>query len=58
MSAIISRTEIIKDELSRTDVFGMAEACSIKSKKKNKDEDYEFPMQIPCIAKCKININR
>jgi hypothetical protein len=29
----------------------MAEAFGIKSKKKNKDEDYEFPMQIPYIVK-------
>jgi hypothetical protein len=29
----------------------MAEAFGIKSKKKTKDEDYEFPMQITYIAK-------
>jgi hypothetical protein len=29
----------------------MAEAFDIKSKDKTKDEDYEFPMQIPYIAK-------
>jgi hypothetical protein len=29
----------------------MAEAFDIKPKKKTKDEDYEFPMQIPYIAK-------
>jgi hypothetical protein len=29
----------------------MAEAFGIKSKKKTKDEDYEFPIQIPYIAK-------
>jgi hypothetical protein len=29
----------------------MAEAFCIRSKKKTKDEDYEFPMQIPYIAK-------
>jgi hypothetical protein len=51
MTAIISRTEIINDELSLTDGFEMAEAFGIKSKKKTKDEDYEFPMQIPYIAK-------
>jgi hypothetical protein len=51
MAAIISRTEIIYDELSPTDGFEMAEAFGIKSKKKTKDEDYEFPMQIPYIAK-------
>jgi hypothetical protein len=51
MAAIISRTEIINDELSPTDGFEMAEAFGIKSKKKTKDEDYEFPMQIPYIAK-------
>jgi hypothetical protein len=51
MAAIISRTEIINDELSPLDGFEMAEAFGIKSKKKTKDEDYEFPMQIPFIAK-------
>jgi hypothetical protein len=29
----------------------MAEAFGIKSKKKTKDEDYEFPIQILYIAK-------
>jgi hypothetical protein len=29
----------------------MAKAFGITSKKKTKDEDYEFPMQIPYIAK-------
>jgi hypothetical protein len=29
----------------------MAEAFGTKSKKKTKDEDYEFPVQIPFIAK-------
>jgi hypothetical protein len=29
----------------------MAESFGIKSKKKTKDEDYKFPMQIPYIAK-------
>jgi hypothetical protein len=51
MTAIISRTEIINDVLSPTDGFEMAEAFGLKSKKKTKDEDYEFPMQIPYIAK-------
>jgi hypothetical protein len=51
MAAIISRTEIINDELSPTDGFEMAEAFGIKFKKKTKNEDYEFPMQIPFIAK-------
>jgi hypothetical protein len=51
MTAIISRTETINDELSPTDGFEMAEAFGIKSKKKTKDEDYEFPMQIPYIEK-------
>jgi hypothetical protein len=39
----------------------MAEAFGMKSKKKTNDEDYEFPTQIPYIAKmqkCKIKINR
>jgi hypothetical protein len=36
----------------------MAEAFGIKSKKKTKDEDYKFPMQIPYIEKCKIKVNR
>jgi hypothetical protein len=48
MAAIISRTEIINDELSPTDGFEMAEAFGMKSKKKTKDEDYEFPLQIHC----------
>jgi hypothetical protein len=51
MAAIISRTEIIHDELSPTDGFEMAEAFGIKSKNKTKDEEYEFPMQIPYIEK-------
>jgi hypothetical protein len=53
MAAIISRTEIMNDELSPTDGFGMAEAFCIKSKKKTKDKgkDYEIPMQIAYIAK-------
>jgi hypothetical protein len=51
MAAISSRTEIINDELSPTDGFEMAEAFGIKSKKKTKDEDYEFPLQILYIAK-------
>jgi hypothetical protein len=29
----------------------MAEAFGVKSKKKTKDEEYEFPMQFPYIAK-------
>jgi hypothetical protein len=51
MTAIISRAEIINDELSPIDGFEMAEAFGLKSKKKTKDEDYKFPMQIPYIAK-------
>jgi hypothetical protein len=51
MAAIISRTEIINDELSPIDGFEMAEAFVTKSFKKTKDEDYEFPMQIPYISK-------
>jgi hypothetical protein len=51
MAAIISSTEIINDELlSPTYGFEMDEAFGIKSKKKTKHEDYEFPMQIPYIA--------
>jgi hypothetical protein len=49
--AIISRTKIINDELSPSDGFEMAESLGMKSKKKTKDEDHEFPMQIPYIAK-------
>jgi hypothetical protein len=45
------KKEIINHELSATDGFEMAEAFGIKSKKKTKDEEYEFPMQIPYIAK-------
>jgi hypothetical protein len=37
MAAIISRTEIMNDELYPTDGFEMAEAFGIKSKKKTKD---------------------
>jgi hypothetical protein len=33
------------------DGFEMAEAFGIESKNKSKDEDYEFPMQIPYIAR-------
>jgi hypothetical protein len=51
MAAITSRTEIINDELSSIDGFEMAEAFGIKSKKKTKDEEYKFTMQIPYIAK-------
>jgi hypothetical protein len=51
MAAIISRTEMINDELSPTYGFEMAEAFAIKYKKKTKDEDYEFSMQTPFIAK-------
>jgi hypothetical protein len=51
MAAIISRTTIINQELSANDGFEMAEASGIKSKKKTKDEEYEFPIQIPYIAK-------
>jgi hypothetical protein len=51
MAAIISRAEIINDELSPIDCFEMAEAFGIQSKKKTKDEEYELPMQIPYIAK-------
>jgi hypothetical protein len=51
MSAIILRTEIINDELSPTYSFEMAEAFGVESKKRTKEENYEFPMQIPCIAK-------
>jgi hypothetical protein len=61
MVAIISRSEILDDKLSSTDGFEMAESFGIKSKKKTKDEEYEFPMQIPYITKmqkCKIQINR
>jgi hypothetical protein len=55
MAAIISRTEIINDELSPTYGFEMAEAFGIRSKKKTKDEEYEFPMQIAYIAKMQDN---
>jgi hypothetical protein len=58
MEAIISRTEIINDELSPTDGFELAESFGIKSKKKTKDEDYEFPMQITYIEKVQNKDNR
>jgi hypothetical protein len=51
LAAIISRTNIINDKLYPSDGFEMDESFGIKSKKKTKDEDYEFPMQIPYIAK-------
>jgi hypothetical protein len=41
----------MNDKLSPSDGFEMAESFGIKSKKKTKDEDHEFPMQIPYIAK-------
>jgi hypothetical protein len=41
----------MNDELSPIDGFEMAEAFGIKYKKKTKEEEYEFPMQIPYIAK-------
>jgi hypothetical protein len=51
MAALISRSEILDDKLSATDGFEMAESFGIKSKNKTKDQDFEFPMQIPYIAK-------
>jgi hypothetical protein len=51
MAAIMARAEIMNDKLSPADGFEMAEAFAIKSKKKIKDEDYEFPMHIFYIAK-------
>jgi hypothetical protein len=51
MATIISRTKIINDELSPSDGFEMSESFGTKSKNKTKDEDHEFPMQIPYIAK-------
>jgi hypothetical protein len=50
MAAIILRTKIINDKLSPSYGFEMAESFCIKTKEKTKDEDYEFPMQIPYIA--------
>jgi hypothetical protein len=47
MGAIISRNEILNDKLSVTDGFEMVEPFGIKTKEKTKDEDYQFPMQIP-----------
>jgi hypothetical protein len=49
--AIISRRKIIKVELSPSDGFEMAESFGMKTKKKPKDEDQEFPIQIPYIAR-------
>jgi hypothetical protein len=51
MSSIISISEILDDKLSATYGFEMAELFGIKYKNKTKYEDYEFPMQISCIAK-------
>jgi hypothetical protein len=48
--AQLGMREFNNDELSATDGFEMAEAFGIKSKKKTKDKEYEFPMQIPYIA--------
>jgi hypothetical protein len=45
MAAIISRSEILNDKLSATDDFEMDESFGIKTTKKTKDEDYEFPLQ-------------
>jgi hypothetical protein len=42
MAAIISRTEIINDELSRIDDFEMADAFGIKSKRKPKMRTTNF----------------
>jgi hypothetical protein len=51
MAAIISRTKIFNDKLSRSYGFEMAESFGINSKKKTKHEDHEFPMQIPYFAR-------
>jgi hypothetical protein len=45
------KKKIMNDKLSPSDGFEMDESFGIKSKNKTKDEDYEFPMQIPYIAK-------
>jgi hypothetical protein len=58
MAAIISRTEIMNDELSPTDSFEMAEAFAIKSKKKPKMRTTNFLCKFPTLQKCKIKINR
>jgi hypothetical protein len=47
MAAIISRTKKINQELSAKDGFEIAEAFGMKSKKKTKDEEYEFPNANP-----------
>jgi hypothetical protein len=54
MAAIISRTEIINDELSPTDGFEMGQAFGIKSKMRTKS----FLCKFPTLQKCKIQINR
>jgi hypothetical protein len=51
MTAIISKTKIINDKISPSDGFEMAESFGIKSKKKTKDEDHEFTIQTPYIAR-------
>jgi hypothetical protein len=51
MAAIILRTKIIKGELSPSDGFEVAASFGMKTKKKTKNEDHEFPIQIPYIAK-------
>jgi hypothetical protein len=58
MAAIISRTEIINDELSPTYGFEMAEAFGITSKKKTKTKDANFLCKFSTLQKCKIRINR
>jgi hypothetical protein len=58
MAAITLRTIIINDNLPPFDGFEMAESFGIRTKKKTKDEDNEFPMKFPTLQKCKIKINR
>jgi hypothetical protein len=48
---------MINDELYLADGYEMADAFGIKYKKKNKNEYYKFPMQIPYIAKMQNKVN-
>jgi hypothetical protein len=57
MAAIVSRKEIINDELSPTDGFEMAEAFGLRSKKKRKTRIMSFLCKFPSLQKCKIRTN-
>jgi hypothetical protein len=58
MVSIISRTKIIKDELSPSDGFEMAESLGMKTEKKPKMMSINFQCNFPTLQKCKIKIKR